>query len=349
MMRQYTAVVARYVESGGECHGTGSLVREETVAVWNPATVHRLPESTLAALGVRMQSDANTPRYRSWVRAVSGPLAEYVSALLAVEFDTHARVQIMSLPHEYMTLTQWLGNSNSRFECNDERGMRSSLNGVRTRTHAMSRPGDFMMLRAFLTPLGAVLLARGYALPDINARPPTPWATTVGKLETLDLERTVLDEQLVERKLDAFAAWIERRMHTRRQPATTAVRAAKAAAVLGHEPAFDLNTLARHAGVTRRQLERDFSEWLAVSPRRFAQTVRLQRLALASHQHDLSLAYLASEIGFADQAHMNRAVRQLTGMTPRQFLRAADNPLSRTYRHALHGRIGYIVRIDGEN
>jgi AraC-like DNA-binding protein len=304
-----------------------------------------IPQQTLGALGVSVHAPPAAPGCRGWIRTVQGPMAQYVSTVLAVEFDTAARVEVTSLPHEYMTLTQWLGNTATRFECADERGMRSSLHGIRTRLHTMSRPGDFMMLRAFLTPLGAVLLARGHALPDINRRPPAPWAETVGKLEALDLERTVLDAPSIDQKLDAFAAWIERRMHTRRQPAPAALRAAHAAAVLGREPSFDLNMLAQHAGITRRQLERDFSQWLAVSPRRSAQTVRLQRLALASSRRDFSLAYLASEIGFADQAHMSRAVRQLTGMTPRQFLRAADNAVSQIYRRALGGRIGYVVRI----
>jgi AraC-like DNA-binding protein len=304
-----------------------------------------VPQQLIGGLDVSVHAPSTAPGCRSWIRTVQGPLAHYAVALLAVEFNTAARVEVTSLPHEYMTLTQWLGNTTNRFECSGERGMHSSLSSIRTRMHAMSRPGGFVMLRAFLTPVGAIRLAHGHALADINRRAPAPWAETVGKLEALDLENTVLDAPSIAQKLDAFAGWIEQRVQTRREPVRAAVRAAQAATVLGREPWFDLDALARRASITRRQLERDFSQWLAVSPRRFAQAVRLQRLALASGQRSLSLAWLATETGFADQAHMSRAVRQLTGMTPRQFLHAADGAISQIYRKALGGRIGYVVHV----
>ncbi|MGL4573346.1 MAG: helix-turn-helix domain-containing protein [Burkholderiaceae bacterium] len=282
------------------------------------------------------------PGYRSWIRPITGPLSEYVSALLAVEFDAGTVVEVISLPHELMTLTQWLGSTGTRFECEDQRGMRSALHGIRTSSTVLSRPGDFLMLRAFLSPLGAVLLARGHALPSMAGGTPLPWAHEVGMHEALDLERVVLRAGLIDQKLDALGGWIERRIFGRGRSVPASLRAAQAAMILSRDPAFDMNRLAQHVSVTRRQLERDFSHWLSISPRRFAQTVRLQRLAQLSQQ-PLALAQLANEVGFADQAHMTRAVRQLTGMTPRNFLRAADNALSQAYRQAMAGRIGYIV------
>jgi AraC-like DNA-binding protein len=297
----------------------------------------------LDGLGLRVMPEVSGVRsaYRSWIRPITGPLAEYVSALLAVEVAAGVVFEVTSLPHEFMTLTQWLGSTTARFERGDTRGLRSSLHGIRTSRRVFSRPGDFLMLRAFLSPLGAVLLARGQALPNMSGSKPLPWAHTVGMHETLDLERTVLSARLIDQKLDALGGWIEQRIFSRNRSALASLRAARAAVVLSRDPAFDVNVLAQHVNVTRRQLERDFSHWLGISPRRFAQTARLQRLArLAQHQ---PLAQLASEVGFADQAHMTRAVRQLTGMTPRGFLRAADNSLSQAYRRAMGGRIGYIV------
>ena len=49
--------------------------------------------------------------------------------------------------------------------------------------------------------------------------------------------------------------------------------------------------------------------------------LRLQKLLGRIDGHDASLADLAAEAGFADQAHMNRDVLALTSLTPGEILR----------------------------
>jgi AraC-like DNA-binding protein len=281
-------------------------------------------------------------RYR--IRHVQGPLAPCVSSLLAVEFDPFTAVEITSFPHAAFTLTQWLGSSASGFACEDRRGMRSALGGIRLQRASMRRDGDFVMLRAFLTPLGATLLSGGQALPDMSGPKPLPIADQFGLALALSLEAQVLAAGNIDGMLDALGSWIEQRTRASRGVPQPALRAAQAAGVLNHDAAVDLQGLADIARVTRRQLERDFARWLSVSPRRYAQTVRLQRLAQLALERP-ALADLASEVGFADQAHMTRAVRKLTGMTPSHFLKAANNAISRAYRHAMGGRIGYLVKL----
>ena len=48
-----------------------------------------------------------------------------------------------------------------------------------------------------------------------------------------------------------------------------------------------------------------------------------------------SLADIANDVGFADQAHMCRVVRQLTGMTPQRFVRSQGTPMTSAFRIAL--------------
>jgi AraC-like DNA-binding protein len=56
--------------------------------------------------------------------------------------------------------------------------------------------------------------------------------------------------------------------------------------------------------------------------------VRLQRLlALAGHRRQ-GLALLAAEAGYADQAHMSREVRALTGQNPAALLPGAASTLA---------------------
>ena len=99
--------------------------------------------------------------------------------------------------------------------------------------------------------------------------------------------------------------------------------------------------MARQAAVSRRQLERHFAHWLGTSPRHLAQVARLQ--AVSRHaQLGASLAEIAAHAGYADQAHMTRAVRQLTGLTPRLFVQSRRSPLTQAFRAATRGATVYL-------
>ena len=74
-------------------------------------------------------------------------------------------------------------------------------------------------------------------------------------------------------------------------------------------------SMAERLGLSARQLHR---RWLAVfgyGPRRLARVLRLAR-ALAAARDAPGLAGEAADCGYADQAHLAREVRALTGTTP---------------------------------
>jgi AraC-like DNA-binding protein len=87
-------------------------------------------------------------------------------------------------------------------------------------------------------------------------------------------------------------------------------------------------------GVSERQLERLFEERVGYGPKLFARIVRLQRstASIAARSGSMaSWASLAAECGYADQAHLIREFRALTGVTPRLYARERamseiDNP-----------------------
>ncbi|MBL0727275.1 helix-turn-helix domain-containing protein [Piscinibacter sp. HJYY11] len=93
-------------------------------------------------------------------------------------------------------------------------------------------------------------------------------------------------------------------------------------------PRAAIETLADEQHVSGRQLERDFVQWIGTSPRHLSQVVRLQAISRRA-QRGAPLADIAADLGFADQAHMSRVVRQLTGLTPRNFVRSG---VSRPWR-----------------
>lgn len=70
--------------------------------------------------------------------------------------------------------------------------------------------------------------------------------------------------------------------------------------------------MADRLGLSQRQLHRRCLPLLGYGPRHLSRVLRLQR-ALAAPG---SLAEVAHACGYADQAHLSREVRDLTGTTP---------------------------------
>ena len=75
--------------------------------------------------------------------------------------------------------------------------------------------------------------------------------------------------------------------------------------------------LARSTGIGRRQLERLFLEQVGVSPKTYLKIVRARRVLDALFRRPTSsLSALAAELGYADQSHMSRELRELLGAPP---------------------------------
>jgi transcriptional regulator GlxA family with amidase domain len=93
--------------------------------------------------------------------------------------------------------------------------------------------------------------------------------------------------------------------------------------------------------VSRRQLERDFERWIGASPRHMSQVARVQHVA-RSVRAGSSLADASALAGFADQPHMSRTVRRLTGLTPRGFIASQRTPIAAAFRAATGGGTVYL-------
>jgi AraC-like DNA-binding protein len=82
--------------------------------------------------------------------------------------------------------------------------------------------------------------------------------------------------------------------------------------------------LAAEVGLSERQLERAFAERVGLTPKLLARVLRLQAL-VGRLEHRVAVrssgAGLAAALGFADQAHLVRDVRALTGVTPTVLVR----------------------------
>jgi AraC-like DNA-binding protein len=73
--------------------------------------------------------------------------------------------------------------------------------------------------------------------------------------------------------------------------------------------------LARHVAVSERTLHRGFLDWVGGAPKPFLRALRV-REAASRTQGRCDLAEIAAELGFSDQAHLTREMRELWGTTP---------------------------------
>lgn len=91
------------------------------------------------------------------------------------------------------------------------------------------------------------------------------------------------------------------------------------AAALDHDPALPIAGWADAAGLDPASVSRGFARAYGVSPKRFRLELRTRRAVRALPGWRGTLAALAAEHGFADQAHFARSTLALTGFTPSQL------------------------------
>lgn len=80
--------------------------------------------------------------------------------------------------------------------------------------------------------------------------------------------------------------------------------------------------LAREAGMSLRNLQRMFTEYVGIGPKWVIQRFRILDAAAAAHAGAVTdWAGLAHELGFSDQAHLTRAFTRVVGTPPATYAR----------------------------
>ena len=75
-------------------------------------------------------------------------------------------------------------------------------------------------------------------------------------------------------------------------------------------------------GVNDRQLQRAFEQHVGISPKTYSGVIRIQHFLklLRTKDSSASITSLAYDAGFYDQAHLIREVKNLSGITPGQYM-----------------------------
>jgi AraC-like DNA-binding protein len=190
---------------------------------------------------------------------------------------------------------------------------------------------------ALLTPAGLLALLRA-PLDGVTDRR-LALAQFCGPAELGALRDALLAQADPQLRMGLFGAWLESRIKQRHHFGARQQRVVEAAMLIQrHSGPIDLAALRRELHVSQRQMERDFRYWLGLSPALYARLVRFQRVAFALAGGRV-LSAAAAEHGYADQSHMNNAVRQFSSLTPREFARRASRPALGAERRTLGGRV----------
>jgi AraC-like DNA-binding protein len=272
--------------------------------------------------------------------AVGGALRDCVEVLVGIELITAGPIPFAVAPHDALALTVQFGRSDDPIAEKGEAGYNTRLTGIREQTASHFGAGSCTTLFALLTPYGAVRLLDARPLeeaPRVGARV----ADLLDASVTRPLESRLALTDGIDGKLRAFAAWLEDRATARRQQTRAAVRAGRAANRLRAAPTTSIDVLADEQCVSRRQLERDFRRWVGTSPRHLSRVARVQAVSRRAATGS-SLADIAADVGFGDQAHMSRAVREITGLTPTEFVRSRRTPIASVFREATGGSTVYL-------
>lgn len=126
--------------------------------------------------------------------------------------------------------------------------------------------------------------------------------------------------------LGAAVGWIEARLGfgVRLDPAVEWM----GGEIRRREGAASIAALRERTGWSKSRLTSTFLHQVGVTPKQLARVVRFNHALRRLHGAPTPLSELAADCGYYDQPHMTADFRELSGLTPVEFVRAIRYPLS---------------------
>jgi AraC-like DNA-binding protein len=267
---------------------------------------------------------------------MSGRLPSPVAALGWLHTSGDESRTQLALPTDLFMVTVRCGNGVQALR-DAQPALDLTVTLLRTRPERFCSRVAGELAYALLTPAGLLALLRAplRGAADLHI----PLARFCSTAELRAFRDAMRDSEYANARTRLFGAWIEDRIKQRHRFGVQQQRVAEATAVIqGFRGSVDLASLRRELLVSQRQLERDFRYWLGVSPAFYARLVRFQFAAMSLAGGE-ALGGTAAQHGYADQSHLNRAFRELSLLTPREFAHVAAQPRRQAERRALAGRV----------
>ena len=164
-----------------------------------------------------------------------------------------------------------------------------------------------------LTPLGAHLVL-GVPLDELADRT-TPVEDVWDEHRLID---RLQDLPTWDARFDLLDRVLAERLATARPPAPEVVGAW--ARLVASHGAVPVGRLVRDSGWSRRHFAKRFAAQVGLTPKTFARVLRFDRAKARLEEPFTSLAEVALDCGYYDQAHFNRDFRAFAGCTPTQLL-----------------------------
>ncbi|WP_293881307.1 helix-turn-helix domain-containing protein [Sphingomonas sp.] len=129
--------------------------------------------------------------------------------------------------------------------------------------------------------------------------------------EAEELGERILACSSTDARLDRLDAFLTQRLSAAPEPDATMAH------VMHRLRSKSVSATAEGLGWSRKRLASWFADRAGILPRQFGRIARFERFSSAIQRDpDVSLAALACDAGYSDQAHLSHDVCRLTGMTP---------------------------------
>ncbi|MBM4382980.1 MAG: AraC family transcriptional regulator [Deltaproteobacteria bacterium] len=259
---------------------------------------HRLPRSVLCVV-----ERAPDPSCAPWVRACFGYEERAAAPLVKHEFANTSVVVIFEI--------------GTPIEVGEGAQAARRVGGFVARIH--ERPtrtafsGHQLGVELLLSPLAAHFV---FGVPPADLAQRVVSASDLLPREQRDLPVRLGELASWDDRLDAVERFVANARRAK-PPAALRELAWAVAEIERHAGRVRIAALARELGWSERRLERAFAENVGVSPKLFARLARFE--ALMAHVHSgasANWADAALALGYADQSHLVRDVRQFAGVPP---------------------------------
>lgn len=273
--------------------------------------------------------------------AVPGPdVSELVTLFYWFRADVPAFEDVERADHAQIRFRLTPGGADYRFaDGNAQTVADAHLVGPTTGAFRARAVGPIELFGAGLTPAGWAALVGSDASGMINRA-----------IDLADLFGSAAQDAIgqlaaapdLEAKRICCEAILGRLMRTRRDRLLAFVRQVDAWLCSDGSP--DVETLVAAIGLSRRQVERKCRALYGAAPKLLARKYRALRAAVALAAEHVSIDQ-AIGMGFYDQPHMNREIKQFTGITPGQ-MRTDPGLLAQltiAQRYALGGLVHPII------